>query len=91
MDDVRKNRVLPVPMYLRDRNTSPLASGDGSGQRVGELGGEKYKYSHNADDQLTGQDYLGVEKRYYEPKDVGAEKILRVYLDEARAKKSLRR
>jgi len=87
LDDVRKNRVLPVPMYLRDKNTSPQASGDGSGQRVRELGGEKYKYSHNADGQLTGQDYLGVEKRYYEPKDVGAEKILRVYLDEARAMK----
>ncbi len=90
LDDVRKNRVLPVPMYLRDRNTSPQASGDGSGQRVRDLGGEKYEYSHNADGQLTGQDYLGVEKRYYEPKDVGAERVLKAYLDEARAKKSRR-
>lgn len=91
MDDVKNGRVLPVPIYLRDGNTSPRSSADGSGQRVRDLETEKYEYAHNADDQLTGQDYLGVEKRYYEPKDVGSEKILRAFLDEARTRKDARR
>ncbi len=91
LDDVRNSRVLPVPMHLRDKNTSPQASTDGSGQRVRDLETEKYEYSHNSDNQLSGQDYLGVEKRYYEPKDIGAERILKQHLDEARARKLLRR
>ncbi len=90
LEDVRTGRVLPVPMYLRDKNTSPMDSGDGSGKRVRIVEGEKYEYSHNADGQLTGQDYLGVEKRYYEPKDVGAERVLGQYLEEARARQSQR-
>lgn len=87
LDDVRNDRVLPVPMYLRDGNTSPRSTEDGSGKRVRDLETEKYQYSHNAEDQLTGQDYLGVEKRYYEPKDIGAERILKQFLDQARAHK----
>ena len=90
LDDVRNGRVLPVPIYLRDNNTSPRSADDGSGQRVRDLEDEKYQYSHNAEDQLTGQDYLGVDKRYYEPKDIGAERILKQHLDEARAKKQKR-
>ena len=43
-----------------------------------------------ADDQLTGQDYLGVEKVYYEPKDIGSEKALRAFLEEARGEKRTR-
>jgi len=91
LDDVRKDRVLPVPMHLRDPNTSPLATTDGSGKRVRDVETEKYEYSHNSDGQLSGQDYLGVEKRYYEPKDVGAERILKQHLDEARSRKQQRR
>lgn len=91
IDDVRNNRVLPVPMHLRDSNTSPNATSDGSGKRVRDLETEKYEYSHSADAQLTGQDYLGVDKRYYEPKDVGAERILKQHLDEARARKQHRK
>lgn len=90
MDDVKNGRVLPVPIYLRDGNTSPRSAADGSGQRVRDLEDEKYQYSHNAEDQLTGQDYLGVDKRYYEPKDIGSEKILKAFLENARAKKSQR-
>jgi len=91
MDDVKNGRVLPVPIYLRDGNTSPRSSDDGSGQRVRDLEDEKYQYSHNAEDQLTGQDYLGVDKRYYEPKDIGSEKILKAFLENARAKKNERK
>lgn len=91
LEDVRTNRVLPVPMHLRDPNTSPQASTDGSGQRVRDLESEKYEYAHNSDGQLTGQDYLGINKHYYEPKDIGAERILKQHLDAARARKQQRK
>ncbi|MGV6814387.1 MAG: replication-associated recombination protein A [Phycisphaerales bacterium] len=90
LDDVRKDRVIPVPMYLRDKNTSPTTTDDGSGKRVRLVENEQYEYSHNCEDQLSGQDYLGVEKRYYEPKDIGSEKILKQFLDEARLRKQQR-
>ena len=94
LDDVRNDRIIPVPMHLRDPNTSPLSShsaaDDGSAHRVRDVETQKYEYSHNAEDQLTGQDYLGVEKRYYEPKDIGAEKIIKQHLDQARARKEQR-
>lgn len=90
--DVKGGRVLPVPMYLRDGNSSPVSTGgDGAGTRVKKVGGEGYEYSHDADGQVTGQDYMGVERRYYEPKDVGAEAMLRQRLEEMRAKRAARR
>ena len=85
LDDVRKDRVIPVPMYLRDKNTSPQATDDGSGKRVRLVENEQYEYSHNSEHQISGQDYLGVDKRYYEPKDIGSEKILKAFLEHARA------
>lgn len=89
--DVRDGRVLPVPMYLRDPNSSPTAGASGKGVRMREREGEKYKYSHNAEEGVTGQDYLGVEKRYYEPTDHGAEKVLKDRLEEVRRLRAQRR
>ncbi len=91
LDDIRNDRVLPVPIYLRDGNTSPRSTTDGSGQRVRDLESEHYQYSHNADDQQTGQDYLGVDKRYYEPKDVGFETTMRESLNKRRAARKTKR
>ena len=76
LEDVASGRVRPVPMFLRDPNTSPQSDELGRGVRVGDLGGESYEYSHNADELITGQDYLGVRKSYYEPSDEGAERVL---------------
>ncbi len=87
MDDVKNGRVLPVPMYLRDPNSSPVSVGDGKGTRVKKVGGEGYVYSHDVDGQVSGQDYLGVEKRYYEPKDIGAEAAMRQRLEDIRGKR----
>lgn len=87
MDDIKNGRVLPVPMFLRDGNSSPVSVGDGSGQRVKKIGSERYEYSHDADGQVTGQDYLGVEKRYYEPKDIGAEAAMRERLEAIRGRR----
>jgi putative ATPase len=87
MDDVKNGRVLPVPMYLRDPNSSPVSIGEGKGVRVKKVGGEGYVYSHDAEGQVSGQDYLGVEKRYYEPKDIGAEAAMRQRLEDIRGKR----
>lgn len=89
--DVQDGRVLPVPMYLRDPNSSPIAGQSGKGVRMRDREGEKYKYSHDAEGGVSGQDYLGVEKRYYQPTDHGAEKVLKERLDEIRRLRALRR
>jgi len=91
LEDVREGRTLPVPLHLRDPNSSPVAGDDGKGVRMRDRNGEKYEYSHGAEDTLTGQDYLGVEKRYYQPTDHGAERVLRERLDEVRQRRERRR
>jgi putative ATPase len=89
--DVREGRVLPVPLYLRDPNSSPTAGESGKGVRMRDRKGEKYQYSHNTEGNVTDQDYLGVTKRYYEPTEHGAERILRERLEEIRKFRSRRR
>ncbi|HRQ73905.1 MAG TPA: replication-associated recombination protein A [Phycisphaerales bacterium] len=80
MADVREGRTVPVPLYLRDPNSSPI----GEGVKMRDRTGEKYEYSHNAPGAFTGQDYLGVEKRYYRPTARGDEKRLGERLAELR-------
>ncbi len=84
--DVREGRTIPVPMHLRDPNTSPIADDTGKGQKMRDRrkanADERYQYSHNESDSITGQDYLGVDKTYYEPKEHGYEKVHRERLEE---------
>ena len=62
--DVRENKIVPVPMHLRDAHY----------QGASELGhGDGYQYSHDSEDGVAQQDYLGVERTYYEPVDRGFE------------------
>ncbi|MBX3321815.1 MAG: replication-associated recombination protein A [Phycisphaeraceae bacterium] len=82
--DVREGRVLPVPMHLRDPNSSPIADESGKGVKMRKREGEKYEYSHKVAGKVTGQDYLGVAKRYFEPTEEGAERILKQRLIEIR-------
>ena len=75
--DVRDDRILPVPRHLRDSHfaaASELGHGDG------------YQYSHNESDGVSTQDYLGVEKEYYQPVDRGFEAELQTRLISIRAK-----
>jgi putative ATPase len=86
MADVREGRTVAVPLHLRDSNSSPI----GEGVRMREREGERYAYSHDAPDRVeglpvTGQDYLGVSRRYYEPGDAGAERAIAERLDKIRA------
>jgi len=75
MSDVREKRVIPVPRHLQDKHYA-------GAKRLGH--GQGYEYSHDAPDGIAAQDYLGVEKRYYEPTDRGFERELSERLAEIR-------
>ena len=76
MKDVREGRTLPVPRHLRDSHYK-------GSKRLGH--GDDYKYAHDYEGGFVEQDYLGVDKKYYEPTDRGYE------ADIARRLKELRR
>jgi len=83
LEDVREGRILEVPSYLRD------ASYPGA-KRLGR--GEGYQYAHDHEGHYVEQDYLPVERTYYEPTEQGYEKQIRERLQawkkRKRAKKS---
>jgi len=79
LDDVRQRRLLPVPMHLRDAHYS-------GADRLGR--GAGYQYAHDSPDGWVAQDYLGVEKLYYQPSDRGAEAEQRRRLQELRARRA---
>jgi len=74
--DVRENRVLPVPVHLRDAHYK-------SAEKLGH--GVDYQYSHNAPDGVVAQDYLGVDRQYYQPVARGYEAELAKRLEQLRA------
>jgi putative ATPase len=78
LDDVRTQRVLPVPVHLRDSHYP-------GAQRLGH--GKGYQYAHDHPDGWVAADYLGVEKTYYEPVDRGAEAELLKRLNELKARR----
>lgn len=78
LDDVRTRRVLPVPMHLRDSHY-------GGAKRLGH--GEGYQYVHGAPEGWGDQDYLGVERTYYEPVDRGHEAEIKRRLEELRTRR----
>ena len=73
--EVESGRTLPVPEHLRD-SSYPGA------KRLGH--GEGYKYAHDYEGHFVAQDYLGSERRYYEPMEQGAEKRIKARLDKWR-------
>lgn len=66
--DVRNNELVPVPMHLRDTSYK-------SAKKMGH--GVGYKYPHSYDNHYVEQEYLGVEKTYYEPVTYGYEKTIK--------------
>ncbi len=75
--DVRENRLLPVPIHLRDSHY-PGAEQFGHG--------EGYQYAHHAADGVAAQDYLGVDRIYYRPVERGLEAELARRLEAIRAR-----
>lgn len=72
IDDVRHQRVIPVPNHLRDGHSS-------GAQQLGH--GAGYQYAHEGADGWVDQDYLGVDREYYRPTGRGVEGTFRRYLD----------
>ncbi|MBS1371735.1 MAG: replication-associated recombination protein A [Lentisphaeria bacterium] len=69
--DVEKDRVQPVPLALRDAHYKGAAAlGHGTG----------YVNPHDAGG-FVAQDYLSIDKRYYEPKEIGYEAKIRERID----------
>ncbi len=66
-DAIRKGPVQNVPPWLKDAHTKTAR----------ELGnGEGYVYSHEADENISGQEYMLDPIQFYNPRDVGAEAAL---------------
>ena len=74
LEDVKKARVLPVPMHLRGAHSSSSATTEQA--QHGE-----YKYPHDFAGGFVAQDYLGVEKNYYQPIEIGYEKKIKQRID----------
>ena len=66
--EVKTGRTIPFPKNLHDRH-SPGITKPGSDF--------SYKYSHDHPDHFVAQDYLGVDKTFYQPTDQGAEKLVK--------------
>ena len=74
--DIREQSVIPVPKAMRCTHYDAAK----------ELGsGVGYENSHRAEEGVNAQDYLGVEKQYYNPVDRGFEKELQMRLEKIRA------
>ena len=68
LEDVRSGRTLAVPEHLRD----------GHYKGAKQLGhGVGYQYAHDHPGSFVAQDYLGADKRYYEPSEQGTEKKIK--------------
>ncbi len=66
--DIRSGRTLPVPEHLRDAHYP-------GAKRLGH--GDGYQYAHDFPEHFVVQDYLGAEKRYYDPTAQGVEKKIK--------------
>ena len=75
--DVREGRTVPVPMAIRDRRSTARRSDPDAAGPVNP---------HRRDD--SGQAYLGVDRRYYEPGGAGEEAPL---VEVLRARRAPRR
>jgi putative ATPase len=74
--DIKNGRVIPVPRHLRDAHYSGAKTFDH---------GDGYKHAHHYEEGVAPQDYLGVEKEYYEPVDRGFESELLLRLETIRS------
>ena len=64
MKDAKEGRTIPVPKHLRDGHYA-------GSRRLGH--GQGYQYAHDHPGGFVAQDYLGVDKQYYVPKEIGHE------------------
>jgi putative ATPase len=76
--DVKQHGPLPVPLHVRNAPTKLMK----------DLGyGRDYKYAHNYDGHVVAQQHLPdrlKDRRYYEPTDIGEERVIRERLADTR-------
>lgn len=72
LDDIRNNRVQPVPVFLRDSHYK-------GSEKLGH--GKGYKYPHSEKNRFADQEYLSVPKKYYIPSEFGYEVKIRERLE----------
>jgi putative ATPase len=78
LEDVKSGRTLAVPEHLRDSHYQ-------GAKRLGH--GVGYKYAHDHPEHFVVQDYLGADKRYYEPTGQGVEKKIKERVERWRSLK----
>jgi len=78
IEDVRTRAVLPVPRHLQDSHYP-------GAQRLGH--GQGYAYAHDGQDGWVDQDYLGVDRTYYEPTERGHEAQMKQRLEELKQRR----
>jgi len=71
VDDVKNQRTMPVPKHLRDGHYA-------GAKKLGS--GEGYEYAHKGERGWVDQDYLGVDKTYYQPSDRGHEQRIQQFM-----------
>jgi putative ATPase len=76
LEDVRSGRTIPVPGHLRDAHYQ-------GAERLGH--GQGYQYAHEGKGHFVAQDYLGVDKVFYQPTDQGVEKKIKERVEKWRA------
>jgi putative ATPase len=74
--DVQSGRTLAVPEHLRDAHYV-------GAKRLNH--GQGYAYAHDHPEHFVAQDYLGADRRYYEPTEQGAEKKIKERVEKWRA------
>jgi len=79
LQDVQQKSLVPVPQHLRDRHYPGAA-------RLGH--GEGYVNPHTTAEGWVAQDYLGVDREYYQPTTHGAEAAMATKLAELRQRRS---
>lgn len=73
LKDVEENPTLEVPLHLKN------ATYEGE-KKLGK--GQGYKYAHSFEGGVVKQAHLAEKKKYYEPKEIGFEKKIKVRMDE---------
>lgn len=76
LTDVRSGRTLEVPTQLKDAHYQ-------GAERLGH--GKGYQYAHSFPEHFVPQDYLGADRRYYEPTEQGVEKKIKERVERWRA------
>lgn len=74
--DVRSGRTLPVPAPLRDASYA-------GAERLAR--GEGYEYAHDHPGHFVAQDYLGANRRYYDPTEQGVERKIKERVEKWRS------